>query len=395
MKMPLYVICGVRYSDNLGDGVIAACTAYLASRVRPGIEIRYFDLAGRSRFEPRPARHISLTKRVFYALPSQLRAAATLTAWFAYKRRAVKTMWSAIRPSGRYSLMFAGGQLISDVALNFPLKIGLLSKLVSQDLVSVAFFSIGVGSRFSLAGRWMLRRAFSRFRIGYFGARDKGSVRSLQADLNYTGEIRQTVDPAVWVQEAFGVERKKRDRPCIGVGIAHPYEIGLHDDARDEDFASYSHLVSALIVEIGLRGWVPILFNNGSAEDDLFMRGLSERLRLDGYDFEVFSRPQVPEELVNAIAELDGVIAHRLHASIIAYGLGIPSVGFEWDRKVQAFYETCDRPYRCIRQGGRAAAQAVSLIEDAVREQNDGGRLLELKQCALDEMQKIVERMDG
>jgi polysaccharide pyruvyl transferase WcaK-like protein len=37
------------------------------------------------------------------------------------------------------------------------------------------------------------------------------------------------------------------------------------------------------------------------------------------------------------------VIAHRLHASIVAYALGVPSLGLRWDPKVENFYANCGR----------------------------------------------------
>ena len=44
-----------------------------------------------------------------------------------------------------------------------------------------------------------------------------------------------------------------------------------------------------------------------------------------------------PRELVAQISGFRAIVAHRLHASIIAYSLGIPSVGLVWDKKVRAF----------------------------------------------------------
>lgn len=36
-------------------------------------------------------------------------------------------------------------------------------------------------------------------------------------------------------------------------------------------------------------------------------------------------------------------MAHRLHANIVAYGLNIPSIGMNWDKKVESFFELTGR----------------------------------------------------
>ena len=50
-----------------------------------------------------------------------------------------------------------------------------------------------------------------------------------------------------------------------------------------------------------------------------------------------------PGELAHAIARFDCVLAHRLHACIVAYSYRIPAVGFAWDRKLDSFFAQCDR----------------------------------------------------
>ena len=45
-------ICGERFSDNLGDGVIADCLAFLRRAACPGDEVRAIDLSMKTRYAP-------------------------------------------------------------------------------------------------------------------------------------------------------------------------------------------------------------------------------------------------------------------------------------------------------------------------------------------------------
>ena len=51
MKMKKILICAVPFSDNLGDGVIAASLAHIADMKYPGVKVEFLDIAGRVAFD--------------------------------------------------------------------------------------------------------------------------------------------------------------------------------------------------------------------------------------------------------------------------------------------------------------------------------------------------------
>src|SRR5262249_55528605 len=53
--------------------------------------------------------------------------------------------------------------------------------------------------------------------------------------------------------------------------------------------------------------------------------------------------PEHPDELIDLIAGCALMVGHRMHANIIAFALGIPSVGFAWDDKVVSFFQSAGR----------------------------------------------------
>ena len=50
-------------------------------------------------------------------------------------------------------------------------------------------------------------------------------------------------------------------------------------------------------------------------------------------------RPTRPDKLVELISSFESIVAFRLHASIAAFILGVPSVALSWDDKVRQFME--------------------------------------------------------
>ena len=68
---------------------------------------------------------------------------------------------------------------------------------------------------------------------------------------------------------------------------------------------------------------------------------------------------QIPEELAHLISSYDAIVAHRLHANIIAYSYAIPHVGLGWDTKMEGFFEATSRDEFLISSFETAAAEQV------------------------------------
>ena len=47
------VVCTAKYSDNLGDGVIAECVSHILQMSYPDIKISEIDIAGRIDYSPK------------------------------------------------------------------------------------------------------------------------------------------------------------------------------------------------------------------------------------------------------------------------------------------------------------------------------------------------------
>jgi polysaccharide pyruvyl transferase WcaK-like protein len=92
---------------------------------------------------------------------------------------------------------------------------------------------------------------------------------------------------------------------------------------------------------LAARGLEVVLFTNGAHEDDVYLRNLIHRFPELGRFQAIY--PEHPDELIDLIAGCALMVGHRMHANIIAYALGIPSVGFAWDDKVVSFFQSAGR----------------------------------------------------
>lgn len=393
---PSYVIGSLRYSDNLGDGVIGDCLQYMINVLIPDASVTHLDIAGRTGFSPRSAERVTRWKRAFYALPEITRSSTILITWpFVYRPR-ILNAWRSSRPATPYIFIVAGGQIVSDIALNFPLKFGLVSKLVARDASPAAIFAAGVSSSFSKLGRALFQRSFDRLRPHYFGVRDARSLANSRMFTLTPSSLRRSIDPAVWASEAYGITRATKGVPRIGIGIAHPRELAVHlPGSRGMEEESAYAFLERVVLRVRERGYEPVLFNNGSAEDALFMRHVSTRLTAThGPVCHESARPLVPRDLVSCISGFDVVVAHRLHANILAYSLQIPSIGIEWDSKVRSFFRETQREDWCL-PASVNAAQVSSMIDAALATPMNSQRLTELKDLAMSELRILLERTNA
>ena len=76
--------------------------------------------------------------------------------------------------------------------------------------------------------------------------------------------------------------------------------------------------------------------------------------------------PGTPAELAAIISQLSGVVAHRLHACILAYAFRRPIVGLGWDRKLESFFQSVGLDPCFLPAGNLTPQKAGSLLDMAL-----------------------------
>lgn len=377
------VICTARYSDNLGDGVIGECLEYVIRKRNQTIDIAHLDIAGRNAYADDCFRKAHGYKKLFYKLPEFTRSYAVLLAWPFLMRPKLRRAWRRTVPEGPFNLVFGGGQIMSDVALNFPLKFHAIARFAKKRGALMAVNAVGVSRHWSVAARWLFGRSLRDNNVVSVSVRDAQSQTNLSNHLSITPRV--TIDPGIFAGEHYGLIKHAsvdasvdKDRPRrIGLGIAHPCELATQAENSDHfsvDPALKFWAEMASLVKSA--GDIPVLYTNGAFEDEDFLKKVRD---FTDRQIECLPRPKTPEELTKHIAGFDALISHRLHSNIVAYSLSVPAVSLVWDSKVRAFAKIAEREKWCLASDAHPEEIIVCLYE-AIEHGVDGARLAVLKE---------------
>ena len=353
-------IFNVRYSPNLGDGILSLCLEGELRRLAPDAQIETHDIAGRTEYgENASKRKLALT--VLDRLPAGLRQRCIEYLLGRVVQGTLLPRWREIAV-GLDCALVGGGNLISDIDLNFPLKVNGLSVALSEASVPWSFTSVGVAERWTKRGTELFRGAIERHRPRYVSTRDVRSSEIWNERMVPVGFPRAEVcpDPAVLCfRHMPAPPRALRARPLLGINIIGEGEIALHaGGSRVPMMAWFSQLASMAID----AGFDLLLFTNGNLQDDETLRRMESEWT-GGRDHVSFEpRPRTPAELLGWIGRCDVVVGHRLHLHIPAFSYRIPGVGLLWDKKLQSFFQSVGRDAYLLDAATATAADALAAI---------------------------------
>lgn len=374
------LLCGVPYSPNLGDGIIADCAKALLTQGQPDCEIRHLDLAGRTDFGD--GKESKLLFRLLSIVPRRLRPLVVSAAMALWVGPRLSRRWRADIQWCDFAII-GGGQLLMDVDLNFPLKIHRLALLLENARKPVGYYACGVAKDWSSTAARLFRRALTAQNVRAISVRDPYSVLALKHHLAGIPHAapNMTPDPALYACSVYGERAARSDsRPVLALGIISPDVINRFlnpygQQGRSWFKTTFVETAVGLAEDFNVR-----LFSNGSYEDRVFLDEVWTELAQRQLPITCEPTPERPEELAALIKNADVLVSHRLHANIIAYSYSIPSVGLGWDAKVKEFYSLCRRDAffidgnslssMTITQKARAA-RAAGIASDRHRQLSD------------------------
>ncbi|MEM6677799.1 MAG: polysaccharide pyruvyl transferase family protein [Pseudomonadota bacterium] len=337
--------CGVAYSPNVGDGLIASCMAYAVGRLLPGAEMVSLDFAGRRGFASEDRRSGLLGRtgalHLLSMMPGPARR-AMVRAILGRQLHAQRSDWQAMIDEAD-AVIIGGGQLFADSDLNFPLKLGGLAALLATHRLPVAIHAAGVTGGWSAEGRALFGR-LDEAPLRAVGLRDAGSIKHWQDQAGFGPTAILALDPGLLAAEAIPAPPRSTDAP-IGLGIADPTLLSYHAEAGVAGGGlAFQVALAERLAEAGHR---VLLFCNGAEEDARAVDRVGTHPALAHFvetgHIEVAPRPLTPHALAHTVASCRALVAHRLHAIIAAYAYGIPAVALGWDAKVASFHREVGR----------------------------------------------------
>jgi polysaccharide pyruvyl transferase WcaK-like protein len=381
MKIAIF---NVKFSRNLGDGLLSECLEAELRLQDVGIEPCSLDLAGREAYgEGLRNRRTALL--LLEATPESVRRPLVRAVLGGIVSRTLRPRWrKALR--GADAVVVGGGNIFSDADLNFPMKIGGALAEAARAGLPVGVFGVGVSDNWSARGRELFETALSGSQLVHAAVRDDRSRRIWDRNLIPVGVRGAGLchDPALLASRHFPPAPRAGPRTRVGLGLTDPLALRYHAPAGGLSESVMAAWTVELVRILIARGWEVEVFTNGSPEDESYARRLNDRLLVAGMGKLAFAPSfRQPGDLAAFISGLDIVLAHRLHACIAAYSYGVPHVGFTWDPKLDSFFQSVGRADYVVAAGSGATEQVAALCAHALQEGvSESGRRARLDEAA-------------
>lgn len=196
----------------------------------------------------------------------------------------------------------------------------------------------------------------------------RDDIDTLQKDYlpESTIPISAVPDVAVFSKSVYAGQlqkKPKRQQPLIGLGITREQLFSDYgnEEINKDYLLQFWKDVTQLLEE---KGYAWRVFTNGLNRDEVFA---TKVLDFIGHG-ERIPAPAEPWQLAQTIQQFDGIIAGRMHTHILAFTLGVPSVGFIWNEKVRFWSSRVGTPERFVSPEELQAEAVVSRLEAALAE---------------------------
>jgi len=336
-----YVIAAVPYSDNLGDGVIADNLEHFLKRNAVS-DVQLCDIS--YRHEVSTFKNKESTMEYFLKFPQFIRQLIVLM-FFSLKYFRVGKKYLHDKLVNCDRLLIGGGQLISDVDLNFPLKLYFLIKVAEKFDIETRVVAVGVANKWNFISKWFMGRVLTSKCIVDISVRDELSKSNLQQHFNIT-EVKIIPDPALMstLVDEYKYDDAKSSEKVVGLGVADIGGLNYSSDIVNTHNDNDIKYITSIVRKNNVLGIQVSLFTNGATEDERFLHEyIIPALKKEALDYTCIERCKTPTELVKKISEFDFVVAYRLHANIIASSFKIPYFAIGWDNKVISFFRSQNR----------------------------------------------------
>ncbi len=428
-RRPLRVaLLNVKYSPNLGDGLLAECLERELAHALGGADVASIDIAGRRGWSGGAAgRRRRGALAVLEAAPPALRrvlagAALTLLSRLTLRRHVRHGL------AGADAVVIGGGNLLTDADLNFPIKLRGACAEVTRRGLPLAVHAVGASAHWSPRGRALFARALARRPLAHAAVRDEASRTAWATQLETRGAMAAEVvgDPGLLASlhyprgpaasapavPASGTPRERRVGLCITDPLALRYHVGQHHGATAQAAGALRDAAvigwyGGLATALAQQGLHVILFTNGSPEDRACLARhapgwTAERPAADwrggvarqGQGRVSMAAPfATPADLAGFVAGCDLVIAHRMHACIAAHSFAVPTIGLTWDEKLASFFTLAGRGSFAVDGPAMTPAAMVELAQAAMAAGVDRAALASLISRTRADVARLARRL--
>ncbi len=297
-----------RNSDNVGDQVIEACDISLIKTIMKNVGIRKYTIksvdAGIISENYVETRDESLIKKAYEQI----------------ERSDV--------------IIFGGAPMFNYTYQIFSERTVKIVEIAKKYNKPVLFSSIGVEGYDENNKKCMrLKEALNFDNVKLLTTRDDiVSLKAFRDDITY-----KVADPAVFSGKTFKkfIKSSKGDKKTIGIFVLR--SNGFKDNGYNLNRSQQLEMWAKMKELLEGQGYNVKMMTSGNFGDEAILDHLVRKFGVEARQT-VFNM-STPEKLVEEISKCDLIISPRLHPSIIAYAIGIPSIGVVYNSKVEEFYK--------------------------------------------------------
>ncbi len=273
------------------------------------------------------------------------------------------------------AVVFVGGAFFKFRQEKFYQTVYTLLHMAQRCGVPVYFNGIGVEGYDEGDPRCrMLKKALSLPCVKGIAVRDDECTVIDKYLEGHSIPVWKVLDPAVWTPETYApylTEVVKR--PVIGLGVTR--ELLFADHGQPEvDGPFQLEFWKGIIIALESRELDWEIFTNGASGDEHFAQAV---LTYVGHGRKA-PTPVEGHHVVTTIAGYSGIIAGRMHSNIVAYSLGVPSIGLVWNDKLRLWGKRIGCPERFV--SAEDMQHPVSVVDALVMAQNVGCSPISTKQ---------------
>jgi polysaccharide pyruvyl transferase WcaK-like protein len=372
-KRKKVVILGLIEDANIGDRIITETTQYLYSLINPDWDYEIIDLKGRNdNGKVEIVISLSLIDKIYAFIGRIIRKLFNnkngIVDYYFWKtsKTGKQNIYAFFknRLSDTGLIIFAGGGIIEYEYYNCYLSIYIITKIAEENNIPIIYNAVGFNGQ--------LNKNDFRCKILCDSLNSKCvkniSIREYPDKMNSLlpeRTIQQVCDPAVWSCDAFNV-RSYNSVPLIGINIIRP-KIFLEHGYNITEIDLLQLFID--IIDKLEKRFRCQLFTNGVMDDYIFGKKILKKMKKrEEY---LIKRPLNSITFLNQLSNYSGCICTRMHASICAYSLKIPTVSLSWNKKINSFYDAIGYPERCFDIADFSAEKIVSGMIRAIEEQYD------------------------
>lgn len=371
------VLVAVKYSSNVGDGVIAECLEKILPLHIANASVTSVDLSGKAGYGSHGvSRRAPAAVGILQKMPGALRSLSTVLLNWTISSVLLRKRWEHLLADADV-IILGGGQLFQDTDFYFPPRVRTALDIVSRSGKPVYIYAVGVSKSISPVSRHFFKQGLRHAKVRGTWVRDSASQRNFERILGSVDGVFR--DPGLLAAAVFPTSsspEKPKARRRLGICLTNPGALNQEGQRQGGGVWPDRQFYVDLISEACTQDIDCALLTAGSEGDHSFACELVEQLRLAprSRNVRLMPRPVTPSDMVRQISAVDCLISQRMHPNIVAYSLGIPSIGLQWDHKLESFFRSVERERFLVKADALTSGQVLKLADDAVTEGIDEGR---------------------